>query len=222
MNNGAFIYTRAIFNAAEIESLTALTNTLSKEKRSVHNGNSPYASLKWFQVNLSPEEEFCKKILKELHTESPELLVFYYLDPGAILHPHRDLTGASMNNRIRFHVPVVTNPMVEFTVDGEIIKMTPGDLWCLDTSYTHSVKNMGSEARVHIVIECPINDQIRKKLPHGLGPKLHSLNYIFILSYSFFRSVLVNSIKNPKYFKQQMGMVWRFTKWRVFRVGKPK
>jgi hypothetical protein len=155
-------------------------------------------------------------ILSALNVKNPVMLVFYYLDPGAKLHPHRDLTGASLNNRIRFHVPIITNEYVKFIVANTEIKMTPGDLWCLDTSYLHAVENMGFESRVHIVIECDINDEIKSKLPSGLDAKIHNLSYIFILIISFFKAVIINSIKNPKYFKDQMMMVYRFIMWRLF------
>lgn len=157
-----------------------------------------------------------------LRTEKPELLVFYYLELGAKIHPHRDLTGASLNNRIRFHVPIYTNPGVKFTVSGETIKMIPGDLWCLDTSYVHSVENLGNESRVHLIVECGINDKIRTKIPNGLDAKLHSLNYAVILAASLVKALVVNSIRDPKYFKSQMGMVWKFIKWRVLKIGVPK
>jgi len=222
MNPGAFLYRGKIFSSDEISEITTLVKDLESSKRSVHAEGETYSSLKWFQVDLSKDWKFCKTILSELSTVNPELLVFYYLGPGAVLHPHRDLTGASMNNRIRFHVPVITNPGVEFIVNNEKIKMAPGDLWCLDTSYVHSVRNDGDETRVHIIVECNINDEIKKRLPNGYGAKLHSLHYALILVGSFIKAVFVNSIKNPKYFLEQMGMVYKFIKWRVFKSEKPK
>jgi len=222
MNPGAFLYKEKIFSSAELSEIVTLVKDLESSKRSVHAEGGTYSSLKWFQVDLSKDWKFCKTILSELSTVDPELLVFYYLDPGAVLHPHRDLTGASMNNRIRFHVPVITNPGVEFIVNNEKIKMAPGDLWCLDTSYVHSVRNDGDETRVHIIVECNINAEIKKRLPNGYSAKLHSFNYALILVGSFIKAIFVNSIKNPKYFLEQMEMVYKFIKWRVFKSEKPK
>jgi len=222
MNPGAFLYREKIFTEDEIVKISSLSKDLESSKRSVHSAGGTYSDLKWFQVDLSKDLSFSKTILSELATSDPELLVFYYLEPGATLHPHRDLTGASMNNRIRFHVPVVTNSGVEFIVNGEKIKMTPGDLWCLDTSYLHSVRNNGVKSRVHIVVECNINDVIKKRLPSGYKAKLHSLNYVLILSVSLLRAIFINSTKHPKYFLEQMGMVYKFIKWRVLKLEKPK
>ena len=222
MNPGAFLYKEKLFFEDQVLKISSLARDLEKNKKTVHSKGSTYSELKWFQVDLSKDFDFCRTILTELDASDPELLVFYYLDPGAILHPHRDLTGASMNNRIRFHVPIITNPNVEFIVNNEKIKMNPGDLWCLDTSYLHSVRNDGFESRVHIIIECNLNSVIKKKLPSGYKAKLHSLNYALILGGSFLKAVLINSIKNPKYFLEQMSMVYKFIKWRVFKSEKPK
>lgn len=164
----------------------------------------------------------CQRILDTLGVEKPELFVFYYLDPGAYLHPHRDLTGATLNNRIRFHVPVITNSKVEFIVDGDKVVMTPGDLWCLDTSYVHSVKNSGDDVRIHIIVECNINKQIRSRLPSGIKPALHNLSFIVILFSHTIKALMVNSLTNPKYFKEQMKMIIKFIKWRILKIEKPK
>ncbi len=212
MNPGAFVYKKNIFSNAEITQISTLAKDLEGSKRSVHAEGGTYSSLKWFQVDLGKDLNFCKAILNELSTLDPELLVFYYLDPGAVLHPHRDLTGASLNNRIRFHVPVITNPGVEFIVNNEKIKMAPGD----------PVSNDGDETRVHIIIECAINEEIKRRLPGGYKAKFHNFSYALILGVSLVKAIFVNSITNPKYFSEQMGMVYKFIKWRVFKSEKPK
>jgi quercetin dioxygenase-like cupin family protein len=221
MNNGAFIFKKELFNSVEIEQIADLTKALAVNKKNVHSGGK-YADLKWFQVDLSPELGFIKKLLKELNSKPSEMMVFYYLEPGAKLHPHRDLTGASLNNRLRFHVPIITNPGVIFQAAGEVVKMLPGDLWCLDTSYVHSVENKGSESRVHLIIECDINSNIRSRIPGGLKANFHSAIYALILASSLVKALFVNSVKDPKYFKDQIRMVIRFVKWRIFRIGKAK
>ena len=215
MNNGAFLFQKNICSINEIEYISKIARELERNKNSAHS-NGKYADLKWFQVDLSPDLDFCRKILDALEVKNPVMLVFYYLDPGAKLHAHRDFTGASLNNRIRFHVPIITNDNVKFTVSNKEIKMLPGDLWCLDTSYLHAVENLGLESRVHIVIECDVNDEIRRKLPNGLDSRIHNIKYVSILMILFIKAIMVNSIKDPKYFKAQMSMVLRFIKWRLF------
>ncbi len=221
MNNGAFIYEKNFFSAQELERIVSMARSFELNKSCVHESGK-YANLKWFKVDLSSELDFCQKILKYLKSNNPELLVFYYLDPGAKIHPHRDLTGAGLNNRIRFHIPIITNPEVRFIVSGERVNMLPGDLWCLDTSYVHAVENNGAEARVHIVIECNINEEIKRRIPAGVSAMIHNVSYIAILFASFLKALLINSMRDPKYFVAQMKMVFKFVGWRVFKINKPK
>jgi len=221
INPGAFVFDNSVLSQDEITLASALAAELGHTKRSVH-GDGKFADIKWFQVDLKPDTPFCRKILDHLGVSSPELLVFYYLEPGARIHPHRDLTGATLNNRLRFHVPVVTNREVDFRVSGERVRMAPGELWCLDTSYVHSVENGGDESRVHIVVECDINDTIRSKIPSNARAKLHNVRYAAILVSSFAKAVVRNSIADPAYFKAQMGMVAKFVGWRILKRRKPE
>jgi Aspartyl/Asparaginyl beta-hydroxylase len=221
MNRGAFIFEKNLFTEDELKSIKKLANDLYKDKTSVHD-NGSYENLQWYQVHLNSEFNFVKKLFKALQIDFAELCVFYYLEPEAKLHPHRDLTGASLNNRIRFHIPIITNPKLEFYVDNERVVMNEGDLWCLDTSYLHSVYNGGENCRVHLIVECNINDFQRKKIPHDYKAKLHSLSYAFLLCVKFMKAIFINVFINPKHFKQQISMVVRFIKWRVFKIGNAK
>ena len=58
----------------------------------------------------------------------------------------------------RVHIPVITNPEVEFFLQGELIDMRPGEAWYLNFNLPHRVENRSSEARVHLVVDCIVND----------------------------------------------------------------
>jgi len=221
MNHGAFIFEPALLSSTEIEEASELAKRVQSERRPVHDGGR-YGDLKWYQVDLDPDWPIAKKILDQLDAEDPELLVFYYLEPDAYIHPHRDLTGASLNDRLRFHVPVITNPGVDFRVSEQRVRMAPGDLWCLDTSYRHSVHNQGSETRVHIVVECKITSKIRLKTPRGIKAKLHSVTYVTILICSLAKALLINTFKDPAHLKAQLGMIARYLRWRFLGTERVK
>lgn len=221
MNPGAFIFKNSVLTQDDVQAAADLADALRETKRSVH-AEGKYVGVKWFEADLDPALPFSRKILQELGVDQPEVFGFYYLEPGARIHPHRDLTGASLNNRIRFHVPIVTNPGVDFRVSGERMRMEPGDLWYLDTSYKHSVANEGEHSRVHIVVECAITDQIRPGIPRTLKARLHHVGFVSILGAKFFEALVKNSVRDPAYFKAQMGMVARFIGWRFLRIGKPR
>ena len=220
MNYGAFIYKENLFSSDELKPIIKLALQAQSQKEKMHNSGN-YASYKWFRYPLDLKLPFVKKILNELGIENAELIDFYYLDPGTKLHTHRDLTGASLNNRLRFHVPVITNEGVKFTVDGASITMKPGDLWCLDTSYKHSVQNNGSQSRIHIVIECNISEKIRQNIPNDFKSKLQSLFFTIFLIWALIKSIIINSVKDPKYVLSQFGMIIKFVRWRILKTIKP-
>ena len=69
---------------------------------------------------------------------------------------------------MRIHIPVVTNPDVEFFLDGRRIIMGEGECWYLDLNLPHRVQNRGSTDRVHLVIDCQLNDWLRELIAQGV------------------------------------------------------
>jgi hypothetical protein len=55
--------------------------------------------------------------------------------------------------RVRVHVPIVTQPTVRFECGGETINMAPGECWIFDTWRQHSVLNDATLSRVHLVLD---------------------------------------------------------------------
>lgn len=56
-------------------------------------------------------------------------------------------------NRVRVHVPVVTNPDVIFHCGDEHRHMAAGECWIFDTWRLHRVHNGGQQPRTHLVID---------------------------------------------------------------------
>jgi hypothetical protein len=141
------------------------------EWRPVH-PDGKYASPGWQGVHFvekgSKKTEHYQLIADLLAEHFPcpiHLCVFYRMNPGAWIKPHRDASGTLEFGRIRFHVPLVTHDDVDFRVDGERIWMRPGELWALNTSHTHQVDNHSSISRVHFVIEATANSWVWSQLP---------------------------------------------------------
>ena len=83
---------------------------------------------------------------------------FLRLGPGATIREHRDLRLAFDDGEVRLHVPVVTSPEVEFILDGEPVPMQAGECWYLDLTQPHQVANRGTSARIHLVIDCVVDE----------------------------------------------------------------
>ncbi len=62
----------------------------------------------------------------------------------------------------RLHFPIVTNPQVEFYVDGIRVDMQPGTCWYINANLIHQVINKGKTDRIHLVIDCVVNNWLRE------------------------------------------------------------
>lgn len=84
------------------------------------------------------------------------------LTPGSEIKPHKDYDLVFWDGFVRLHIPIITNDKVEFLLEGEAINMQEGECWFADFSKTHSVANRGKTDRVHLVIDCQVNDWLKK------------------------------------------------------------
>ncbi len=91
--------------------------------------------------------------------------VLYSMLPGAEVHLHRDVPGSFGLGSLKFHVPLETNPGVTFQVGREDFAMKAGELWALNTSYIHGVRNHGTTERVHLVVTALAGEWSRSMLP---------------------------------------------------------
>lgn len=74
------------------------------------------------------------------------------LAPGCEVSSHVDF-NYHWYTRVRIHIPVVTNPDVQFYCGADSLHMAAGQCWIFDSWRRHNVVNNGSEARVHLVID---------------------------------------------------------------------
>ncbi|ARN76130.1 aspartyl/asparaginyl beta-hydroxylase domain-containing protein [Oceanicoccus sagamiensis] len=74
------------------------------------------------------------------------------LDGGHDIPIHTDV-NYHWFDRVRIHIPIVTNPDVTFFCGDERCQMKAGEVWLLDTWKAHRVINESSESRVHLVAD---------------------------------------------------------------------
>lgn len=100
------------------------------------------------------------------------------LAPGGGVHEHRDISGGLSMGVIRLHVPLRTDPGVQFVVDGARVIMREGQTWQLDTTYRHRVANLGSVHRVHLILDLALTPELRELLPKpDLRDHLHRVEF---------------------------------------------
>lgn len=87
---------------------------------------------------------------------------------GGDLGQHRERIIAIPNReqhyKLRFHLPIITNPGVQFDMEGETFRMSEGSVYLFNQYCMHGVTNNGTELRVHLVFDCYLNDHIAQSL----------------------------------------------------------
>jgi hypothetical protein len=91
------------------------------------------------------------------------------LSPGARILEHCDEKLNRERGVVRVHVPVLTNPDVDFVLNGERVSMRAGESWYLDLALPHRVENRGRSDRVHLVIDCCIDEWVDALLLEAAG-----------------------------------------------------
>ena len=109
-------------------------------------------------------------ILDAIHGEKNRVRFMYLRKEDGELGRHTDLVGKEAGveegQQMRIHVPIVTNPDVEFSVwNWEAVKenwnMRKGLAYYLDIRKPHAVVNGGNTDRVHLVIDVKSNKTLR-------------------------------------------------------------
>ena len=132
--------------------------------RAVKGGHSPLypdplASEGFIETEMMSRCNYVKNVLSVFDCELTTVR-FLKLGAGAWIRPHRDYKLGIEDGEIRIHIPVATNPQVEFVLDGQKMEMKEGEAWYLNFNLEHSVRNDGETERVHLVVDCVVNDWI--------------------------------------------------------------
>jgi hypothetical protein len=92
------------------------------------------------------------------------------LAPGAVIREHRDAGVRFEEGEARLHIPIATNPAVEFVLDGDRHVMEAGECWYVNVDLPHRVNNRGTTERIHLVIDCVVDAWLRDQFAHGSLP----------------------------------------------------
>lgn len=91
------------------------------------------------------------------------------LAPGSKILEHSDVDLDGEDGVLRVHIPIITDERVEFFVGGRRLVIAEGEAWCIDFSLPHRVTNGSDNDRVHLVIDCRVNDWLERLIPIGCG-----------------------------------------------------
>lgn len=116
----------------------------------------------------------CVPVLHKLLTDIPAPLKsarLMRLAPGAEIKPHRDAGLAWEFGEARLHLALRTDPLVIFRVGGQQVTMREGELWYMNADLEHSVVNASNQERVHLVVDCEVNDWLRGMIANKFNNK---------------------------------------------------
>ena len=74
------------------------------------------------------------------------------LKAGGVISPHRD-THQTFTHSHRIHIPVTTNKLVRFMIDGRPYRFEIGNVYEINNLKTHSVMNAGKEDRINFIFD---------------------------------------------------------------------
>jgi quercetin dioxygenase-like cupin family protein len=83
------------------------------------------------------------------------------LAAGTQIHEHKDRDLCFEEGLVRFHIPVFTNPQVEFYLQGEQMHLEEGECWYMNFNLPHALHNKSKTDRIHLVIDTRVNDWVK-------------------------------------------------------------
>lgn len=100
---------------------------------------------------------YLKEIIDSFLCEKREIRLLR-LSAGSNIKEHSDFDLSYEDGEVRLHIPVFTNPEMEFLLDKKRVIMNEGECWYLNFNLKHSVANRGANDRIHLVIDCILNE----------------------------------------------------------------
>jgi hypothetical protein len=119
--------------------------------------SDPNAKEGFIDTDMMTRCVYVPKVLETFQCEMTSVR-FLKLGAGAQIRKHRDYKLGLEDGELRIHIPVLTNPQVEFILDEQKLDLKEGEAWYLNFNLHHSVRNDGTTDRVHLVIDCVVND----------------------------------------------------------------
>ena len=89
------------------------------------------------------------------------------LKTGSLIKEHRDYELCFEKGEARLHVPIFTNPAVEFYLNSVLVKMKEGECWYINANLPHRVSNLGATDRIHLVVDCQVNEWLKSTFHDG-------------------------------------------------------
>jgi mannose-6-phosphate isomerase-like protein (cupin superfamily) len=124
----------------------------------IHSG-SLQTNMQYMDTTLLNDCPYLAWVLNSFRCEKMSVRLMN-LSAGARIKEHTDYDMSLEEGEARFHIPVFTNNGVAFFIEEEQIPMQEGECWYLNLSLRHRVNNSGATNRIHLVIDCKVNNWV--------------------------------------------------------------
>lgn len=122
---------------------------------------SPVADAHYCDTIFLANSPYLKQVLQQI--ECPlQAVRLLKLNAGSVIKEHRDAELNFEKGEIRLHIPVYTDPAVEFILDKEPMELKAGECWYMNFNLPHSLHNKSYINRVHLVIDAVVNDWVKQ------------------------------------------------------------
>ncbi|WP_191602179.1 aspartyl/asparaginyl beta-hydroxylase domain-containing protein [Marinomonas algicola] len=83
------------------------------------------------------------------------------LKAGGKIRRHNDNSLSFEDGCARLHIPIQTHQQVTFHINDHPIHFAVGECWYMNANYFHQVENNSPIDRVHLVIDCMVNNWLK-------------------------------------------------------------
>lgn len=111
---------------------------------------------------LLDQSPYLRSVIDQFKCEKT-MIRLMRLNAGAVIKTHTDHDMNYEAGEARFHIPVFTNDDVDFYVDEEKMHLGEGECWYLNLNLPHRVTNAGNADRIHLVIDCMVNEWVSEQ-----------------------------------------------------------
>lgn len=119
------------------------------------------------------------------------------LAPGSHIREHCDDGLGYADGEVRLHIPLSTNPQVEFYLESRRVLMAPGELWYMDFSRPHRLNNLGESERIHLVIDCVVTPWVDLLMAEGARCPLPDTDHLPTTAQQWFDAFRTKVFSDP-------------------------
>lgn len=108
-------------------------------------------------VLLPEARKIAMQIMASMSGEQLGRVMITRLPAGKSIAPHSDVKGKYPHFYTRYHVPLISDPGVQFHCGGETVNMLPGSVWWFNGHLEHAVINNSASDRINLIVDCRVN-----------------------------------------------------------------